>query len=62
MSYSFYECRSLLSINLESFNTNNILNMEYILYSYNKLNYLNLSKLDITKVSNMENIFTFCSM
>ena len=30
MSYMFYECKSLKELNLSNFNTNNVINMNYM--------------------------------
>ncbi len=51
MRYMFCDCSSLTSLNLSNFNTNNVINMEYIFYGLNKncdiitLNNLLLEKL-----------------
>ena len=36
MSYKFFECSSLTSLNLFNFNTNNVNNMSNIFYGLNK--------------------------
>ena len=43
MSYMFYKCSSLTSLNLSNFNTNNVNNMSYMFFNCSSLNSLNLS-------------------
>ena len=46
MKKIFYECSSLISLDLSNFNINIFINMDYIFYKCYSLIYLNLSKLN----------------
>ena len=53
----FYECSSLTSLNLSSFNTNNVINMECMFSECSSLTFLNLSNFNSKYVINMEYMF-----
>ena len=56
MSYMFYSCQELSSLDLTNFNTANVTYMSYMFY-----NCQNLSKLDVSNF-NTEKLLTMCSM
>ena len=61
MSAMFYECRSLLNLDLSSFNTSNVTDMgEMFLRCYN-LKSLDLSSFNTSNVTNMEHMFNQCT-
>ena len=49
VSYMFYSCSSLTSINLSNFNTNNVTNMSYMFYCCKSLTSLDISNLNKLK-------------
>ena len=60
MSYTFSNCWNLTSLNLLSFDTNNVINMEHMFdNSFNLVN-LNLSSFSTNQVTNMNNMFANC--
>ena len=61
MSYMFYYCSSLTSLNLSNFNTNNVTNMSYMFYNCSSLTFLNLSNFNTNNVNNMSYMFYDCS-
>ena len=61
MSYMFYECRTLTSLDLSSFNTSAVTNMSSMFSSCSALTSLNLSSFDTSAVTNMSSMFYFCS-
>jgi len=61
MNYMFFNCSSLISLNLSNFNINNVINMSYMFYNCSSLISLNLSNFNTNKVNNMEGMFSFCS-
>ena len=54
MEGMFYECISLTSINLSSFNTEKVNNMMCIFYRCEKLKEINLSNFNTKNVENMK--------
>ncbi len=42
MSFMFYECSSLTSLNLSNFNTNKVNNMSYMFYNCSSLTFFNI--------------------
>ena len=60
MSYMFYNCSSLTSIDLSHFDTHNVKNMDY-LFGYSKLSSIDVSSFDTENVENMEGLFYICS-
>ena len=61
MSYMFYNCSSLTSLNLSNFNTNNVKDMSYMFSSCSSLTSLNLSNFNTNNVNNMSYMFYNCS-
>ena len=61
MSFMFYLCSNLNSLNLSKFNTSNVTNMSYMFEGCSKIKSLNLSNLDTSKVTNMSYMFEGCS-
>ena len=59
--YMFYECSSLKSIDLSSFNTTNVNNMESMFYKCSSLISIDLSTFNTTNVENMSSMFFGCS-
>ena len=53
MSYMFYNCSKLTSLNLNNWNTENVTNMTGMFYNCSKLETLNLSGWDTSKVTKM---------
>jgi len=64
ISYMFYDCLSLLSLNnLSDINTNNIINMDYAFYGCSSLTSLpDISKWNTSKVENISYMFYRCSL
>ena len=56
----FYECENLKTINLFSFKTKKVINMEYMFYDCKSLINLDLSSLDVKNVNNMSFMFYEC--
>ena len=61
MSYMFYHCINLPSLNLSRFNTAKVKDMSYMFYECNKLTSLNLSHFNTAEVTNMSYMFSRCS-
>ena len=61
ISFMFYECSSLESIDLSSFNTNNVNNMEYMFWGCSSLKSIDLSSFNTNNVNNMSWMFYECS-
>ena len=57
MSSMFYNCNSLINLNLSSFNTSNVTDMGVMLAWCNSLTTLDLSSFDTSNVTNMSNMF-----
>ena len=57
MSFMFYKCSSLTSLNLSNFNTNNVKDMMYMFYYCSSLTSLNLSNFNTNNVNNMFRMF-----
>ena len=64
ISYMFYDCLSLLSLNnLSNINTHNIINMDYTFYGCSSLISLpDISKWNTSKVENISYMFYRCSL
>ena len=60
MSYMFYNCRKLSSLDFSKFNTENVTNMRYMFYQCRKLSSLDLSKFNTENVTNMRYMFNDC--
>jgi surface protein len=61
LSYLFYGCSSLLSINLYNFNTTNVKDMSYMFYNCTSLKSINLSNFTTEKLTNLDYMFYYCS-
>ena len=61
LSYMFYNCSSLNSLDLSNFNTNNVTKMSYMFYNCSSLTFLNLSNFNTNNVTNMSGMFSDCS-
>ena len=61
MSYMFYNCSSLIELDLSNFNTNNVINMSYIFFDCSSLKELNLSNFNTNNVINISGMFGGCS-
>ena len=57
MSYMFYKCSSLTSLNLSNFNTNNVQNMSAMFNKCCSLTSLNISNFNTHKTTNMRRTF-----
>ena len=57
----FYNCSKLITLNIGSFNTSFVENMNSMLYSCSSLISLDLSNFDATKVTNMYGMFYNCN-
>ena len=57
----FYDCSSLIDLNLSNFNNNNIINMSYMFSNCCSLKNINLSNLNTYNVTNMSNMFFKCA-
>ncbi len=60
MSYMFFECSSLTSLDLSSFNTSKITDMYGMFYECSSLTSLDLSSFNTSKVTDMVAMFCFC--
>ena len=61
LSYLFWDCSSLEHINLNSFNTYQVINISHMFENCSSLKELNLSSFNTNKVTNMSFIFHNCS-
>ena len=61
MSYMFYNCRKLSSLDLSKINTENVTDMSYMFSCCWGLSSLDLSKFNTENVTNMTNMFYNCS-
>ena len=57
MSYMFYNCSALTSLNLSNFNTNNVKDMWGMFYLCSSLTSLDLSNFSSNNVEIMDNMF-----
>lgn len=60
MWHMFYNCKSLTSLDLKTFDTHNVLGMSYMFFGCNNLTYLNVSSFDTSNVGNMMWMFAGC--
>ena len=60
MSYMFYECTSLTSIDLSNFNTSNVTNMWGMFNYCSSLTSLDLSSFNTSNVTDMGSMFNSC--
>lgn len=56
----FYNCKSLTSLDLKTFDTHNVLSMSYMFSGCNNLTYLNVSSFDTSNVNDMMWMFSGC--
>lgn len=56
----FYNCKSLTSLDLKTFDTHNVLGMSYMFFGCNNLTYLNVSSFDTSNVGSMMWMFAGC--
>ena len=61
MSYMFYYCSSLTSLDVTHFNTANVTNMEGMFYCCSSLTSLDVTHFNTANVRNMNNMFENCS-
>ena len=61
MSWMFYSCSSLASLDLSSFNTSNVTRMDYMFSGCSSLTTLDLSSFNTSKVTRMDYMFGHCS-
>ena len=57
----FYGCSSLEELNINNFNTNNVINMNCMFCKCLALKELNINNLDINNVTNLYYMFDGCS-
>ena len=60
-NYMFYECSSLINIDLSKFNTQDVTNMYSMFFGCSSLTNINLSNINTQKVTNMDRMFLNCS-
>ena len=60
MSYMFYGCHDLTSINVRNWNTSQVTDMSYMFYDCWDLTSIDLSKFDTSKVTDMNHMFQGC--
>ena len=60
MSYMFYNCQALTSLDLSSFDTHNVTTMYRMFFWCNSLTSLNVSNFDTQNVTTMKGMFTRC--
>lgn len=61
LSYMFYGCENLTTVNLKKLDTSSVKNMDYMFYGCKKLSYLNLTYFNTTNVTSMKGLFQSCS-
>ena len=61
MSYMFYGCNSLSSVDLSTFNTSNVTNMSWMFFGCGSLSSLDLSAFNTSSVIDMRSMFDGCS-
>lgn len=61
MSYMFYGCKSLVSLDLSKWDTSNVTNMTSMFYDCKSLVSLDLTNWDTSNVTTMDHMFEFCS-
>ena len=60
MWHMFYNCKSLTSLDLKTFDTHNVFGMSYMFSGCNNLTYLNVSSFDTSNVNDMMWMFSGC--
>ena len=61
MSYMFYGCNNLTSLNLSNFDTSEVTNMDSMFQGCNKLTSLDVSNFNTSKVTTMNSMFYNCT-
>ena len=61
MSYMFFECKALTTLDVSKFDTKNVTNMRYMFYDCSALTTLDLSNFDTPNVTDMNGMFCNCS-
>ena len=61
MSYMFYYCTHLASIDVSGFNTANVTNMQCMFFYCHELAYLDLRNFNTANVANMQSMFAGCN-
>ena len=61
MSYMFYSCSSLTSLDVTKFNTEKVANMSYMFSSCSSLTSLDVTHFNTAKVTRMDHMFYSCS-
>lgn len=61
MNNMFYDCRSLISLDLRSFNTSNVVDMKYMFAFCDRLKSLDISSFNTSKVEDMQWMFNGCA-
>ena len=61
MSWMFFKCSSLTTLDLSSFNTSNVTNMWQMFASCSSLTSLNLGNFNTSKITDMSDMFNSCS-
>ena len=61
MSYMFYSCSSLTSLNVINFNTSKVTDMSLMFYGCSRLTNLDVSNFDTSNVTSMRAMFSGCS-
>ena len=61
MRHMFYNCSSLTSLDVSSFNTANVTEMQYMFWGCSKLTSLDVSNFNTANVTVMSNMFNGCS-
>ena len=62
LSYMFYECIGLISLDLTELDVSNVTDMERMFYYCNSLTSLDLSKWNTSNVTNMSYMFHMCEL
>ena len=57
----FADCKSLTSLNLSNFNTQNVTNMSNMFYNCNSLSLIDLSNFNAQNVTDMKYMFYNCN-
>ena len=60
MSYMFYNCSNLTTLNLSNFDTSAVTNMSYMFDGCSNLTTLDLSSFNTSSVTNMNGMFGYC--
>ena len=61
ISYLFYRCNNLTSLDLSSFNTSQVTDMKYMFYLCYSLTSLNVSNFNTSQVADMKYMFSSCN-